>query len=85
MHIIVITLHRDLNNSVAFIFKQLIRLVDRRQRIGMRDQRLGIELAVANTLQLFYKSYVFDEPFENTILDKYSLLLIYLNVSSNLL
>ena len=38
------TLHRDLNHSIALIFKQLIRLVDLRKRIGMRDQRLGIEL-----------------------------------------
>ena len=47
------TLHRDLNNSVAFIFKKLIRLVDLRQRIGVRDQRLGIELALGNELQRF--------------------------------
>jgi len=42
------TLHRDLNNSVAFIFKQFICLVDLRERIGMRNQRLGIELALGN-------------------------------------
>ena len=53
MHIIVIALHCDLNHSVTFIFKQLIRLVDLRERIGVRDQRLGIELALSNELQRF--------------------------------
>ena len=48
------TLHRDLNDSVAFIFKQLIRLGDLCERIGMRDQRLGIKLAIGNEFQRLF-------------------------------
>ena len=48
-----LTLHRNLNNAVTFIFKQLICLVDICKRIGMSDQRLGIELALGNEFKRF--------------------------------
>ena len=47
------TLLRDLDDSVALIVKQFIRFIDLRERIGIRDQRLGIELALGNELQRF--------------------------------
>jgi hypothetical protein len=50
---LLLTLHRDLNHPVAFAFKELIRLVNFRKWIGVRDQRLGIELTLGNELQRF--------------------------------
>ena len=41
----------DLDHAVALVFKEFVCLVDLRERIGVRDQRLGVELAVGDEFQ----------------------------------
>ena len=51
LHIISITFHRHLDNSIQSAFKHLIGLLDLRQLIRMRDQRCGIDLPLLDEPQ----------------------------------